>query len=197
MHLHLGSTLVKLEFPLLGLLAARTMSGYDIKRWCEVEGKFVGLDRHASQIYRELNRMQVEGSVHWQTDPRDGAPDAKIYSVTEAGMDRLRRWVRSAYVPPRRFQDPEFTFRLRVGMMLREPGTVELVRLELRTRREQVRANRGRPYDTDTDDDRPEIDAQALDFISRQLRRVGERQIDVWIAWLEELLATLEQRAGQ
>lgn len=187
---------MKLEFPLLGLLAARTMSGYDIKRWCEVEGKFVGLDRHASQIYRELNRMQVDGWVQWHTDPRDGAPDAKIYNVTEAGMQRLRRWVRSAYVPPRRFQDPEFTFRLRVGMMLREPGVPDLVRQELAARREQVRLNRNRPYDTETDDDRPEIDAEALDFISHELRHQGERQIDDWIAWLEKLLSTLEKRAA-
>jgi DNA-binding PadR family transcriptional regulator len=185
---------VKLEFPLLGLLAARTMSGYDIKRWCEVEGKFVGLDRHASQIYRELNRMQVEGWVHWQTDPRDGAPDAKIYDVTEAGMERLRRWVRSAYVPPRRFQDPEFMFRIRVGLMLREPGMPELVRQELAARREQVRLNRDRPYDTETDDDHPDIDAQALDFIAHELRHQGEAQIDGWIAWLERLLTTLEGR---
>lgn len=188
---------MKLEFPLLGLLAARTMSGYDIKRWCEVEGKFVGLDRHASQIYRELNRMQVDGWVQWQTDPRDGAPDAKIYNVTEAGMDRLWRWVRSAYVPPRRFQDPEFTFRLRVGMMLREPGVPDLVRQELAARREQVRLNRDRPYDTETDADRPEIDAEALDFISHELRHQGERQIDDWIGWLESLLVTLEKRAAR
>lgn len=186
---------MKLEYPLLGLLAARAMSGYDIKRWCQIEGKFVGLDRHASQIYRELNRMQVEGSVVWRTDPRDGGPDAKIYSVTEAGMARLRRWVRSAYLPPRRFQDPEFAFRLRVSMMLGEPGTLDLVRAELAARREQVRLNRNRPYDTETDDDRAEIDAEALDFIARQIRRHGERQIDGWIAWLEELLEELAARA--
>ncbi|CAM4319795.1 PadR family transcriptional regulator [Nocardia ninae] len=187
---------MKLEYPLLGLLAARAMSGYDIKRWCYVEGKFVGLDRHASQIYRELNRMQVEGSVVWRTDPRDGGPDAKIYTVTAAGMARLRRWVRSSYLPPRRFQDPEFAFRLRVSMMLGEPGTLDLVREELTARREQVRLNRNRPYDTETDDDRAEIDAEALDFIAQQIRRQGERQIDGWIAWLEELLETLEARTA-
>ncbi|HEY4456440.1 MAG TPA: hypothetical protein VGN81_19175, partial [Pseudonocardiaceae bacterium] len=138
----------------------------------------------------------VDGWVQWHTDPRDGAPDAKIYNVTEAGMERLRRWVRSAYVPPRRFQDPEFTFRLRVGMMLREPGVPDLVRQELAARQEQVRLNRNRPYDTETDDDRPEIDAEALDFISHELRHQGERQIDDWIAWLEKLLVTLEKRAA-
>ncbi|WP_280409223.1 PadR family transcriptional regulator [Nocardia brasiliensis] len=186
---------MKLEFPLLGLVAARAMSGYDIKRWCEVEGKFVGLDRHGSQIYRELNRMQVEGSVEWRTDPRDGGPDAKIYTVTDAGMQRLLRWVRSAYVPPRRFQDPEFAFRLRVGMMLREPGMLDLVREELAARREQVRLNRNRPYDTETDDDRAEIDAEALDFIAHQIRHQGERQIDEWIAWLEQLQEVMQARA--
>ncbi|MFE9581439.1 PadR family transcriptional regulator [Nocardia sp. NPDC006044] len=187
---------MKLEYPLLGLLAARAMSGYDIKRWCDIEGKFVGLDRHASQIYRELNRMLGEGSVASRTDPRDGGPDAKIYTVTEAGMARLRRWVRSAYLPPRRFQDPEFAFRLRVSMMLGEPGTLELVREELAARHEQVRLNRNRPYDTETDGNRPEIDADAMDFIARQIRRQGEQQIDGWIAWLEQLLEKLEARAA-
>ncbi|GAA1484927.1 PadR family transcriptional regulator [Brachybacterium fresconis] len=187
---------MKLEFPLLGLLAARSMTGYDIARWTRVEGKFAGLDRHPSQIYRLLGRMEADGWVTHVVDPRDSAPDGKVYSITDAGFDRLLRWVRSVYTPPRRFQDPEFTARLRIAAMLDLERACELVDEELDARRAVVRENRGRPRAEDhlPKPARAEVDVVLLALFGDELNAYGESEIDRWIAWLEHLRIQLRGR---
>lgn len=187
---------MKLDVPLLGLLAARSMTGYDIARWTRVEGKFSGLDRHPSQIYRLLGRMETEGWVDHVVDPRESAPDAKVYSITDAGFERLSRWVNSVYSPPRRFQDPEFSARLRVAAMIDLPRALELVEQELAERRRTVHENRGRDRAEDHlgTAARPEIDVDALGVVSDELNRFGETSIDQWISWLENLQEVLTAR---
>lgn len=187
---------MKLEFPLLSLLAAHPMTGYDVQRWMRVEGKFVGLDRHPSQIYRELGRMETEGWISHVVDPREGAPDAKIYSVTPEGIDRLRRWVRSSYVPPRRFHDPEFSIRLRAAALFDLERARDLTAEELEERRRTVRENRGRDRTHDhvaaTGDHAGDVEALAL--VADEINQQGEAEIDSHIRWLEGLLETLTAR---
>ncbi|EWS79792.1 PadR family transcriptional regulator [Brachybacterium phenoliresistens] len=190
---------MKLEFPLLGLLAARSMTGYDIARWTRVEGKFSGLDRHPSQIYRLLSRMETEGWVSHVVDPRSTAPDAKVYSVTDAGFARLLRWVHSVYSPPRRFQDPEFIGRLRIAAMVDLPRALQLLEEELEARRRQVAENRGRDRGEDhlSEAARPEIDVHALALFADELNAYGEAAIDQWISWLERMHDVITQQLAQ
>lgn len=183
---------MKLEYPLLGLLAGHRMTGYDIKKWLDWEGQFLGLDRHASQIYRELNKMQVEGWIDFQVDVRGGGgPDAKVYRLTDAGMERLQRWVYSPYLHPRRFQDPEFPCRLQFTVMLDRLRALELVRQELEFRVNQVARNRGRDRSIVGVDPMAGVDVDALRFVREQLHQHGMIGIDAWIDWLRQLLTKL------
>lgn len=190
---------MKLEFPLLGLLAARSMTGYDIARWTRVEGKFSGLDRHPSQIYRLLSRMETEGWVSHVVDPRSTAPDAKVYSVTDAGFERLLRWVHSVYSPPRRFQDPEFITRLRIAAMVDLPRALQLLEEELEARHRLVAENRGRDRSEDhiSEASRPEVDVHALALFADELNAYGESAIDQWIAWLERMHGVITQKLAE
>lgn len=182
---------MKLESPLLGLLAAHRMSGYDIKKWLTVEGQFLGLDRHASQIYRELNKMQVEGWIAFDVDQRAGAPDAKVYRLTDAGLERLLRWIRSPYEPAPRFQAPEFLVRLQFTAMFDRQQTIELVRREFDFRVLQVLQNRPRDRSITVDHPAPGVDVDRLRFASEQIHQHGMRAIDTWIDWLRQLLTDL------
>ncbi len=187
---------MKLEFPFLSLLATQRMTGYDIKRWSEVEGKFLGLDKHPSQIYRELVRMESEGWIRHDVDARDNAPDAKVYQITDAGFERLDRWVRSPYEPDMKLHKPDFLVRLRAAGSLDLAVAQDLVERELNFREQQVRDNRGRPRPADhlERSDRPEIDVAALAFIADEIDRGGRDDIDRWIAWLTELRVAIMQR---
>ncbi|MGW5648165.1 PadR family transcriptional regulator [Saccharopolyspora sp. NPDC003752] len=183
---------MKLEFPLLGMLAMDRMSGYEIKKWLTTEGQFLGLDRHASQIYRELNKMHVDGLIDFDVDPRGGGPDAKIYRLTDQGFGRLRRWVASPYDPPRRFQEPEFTCRLLFTAMLDPVRARELVAQELDCRVLQVMSNRDRDRSIEPRAPRPEADLDRTRFIAEELHHKGAAAVDAWIDWLRELAAKLD-----
>ncbi|MFI0468975.1 PadR family transcriptional regulator [Saccharopolyspora sp. 5N102] len=183
---------MKLEFPLLGLLAVHRMSGYEIKKWLGTEGQFLGLDRHASQIYRELNKMHVAGLIDFDVDPRGGGPDAKCYRLTETGMEWLRRWTNSPYDPPRRFQAPEFICRLQFTAMLDGQRALDLVRQELEFRIQQVQKNRGRDRTVRPVNPMPQVNVDRLRFIGEELHQQGMAAIDMWIEWLRALVGKLE-----
>jgi PadR family transcriptional regulator AphA len=81
---------------LLGLLTIRPMSGYGLRRAIhDSVGYF--WNESFGQIYPNLKKLAAEGSVTYRTQRQKGKPDRRIYSITEKGLDRLRRWL---MVPP-------------------------------------------------------------------------------------------------
>jgi DNA-binding PadR family transcriptional regulator len=84
--------IIALDYALLSLLAREPLSGYDLTLRME---RPVGFFWHArrSQIYLELLRLEEAGLVtHAVVEQRD-RPDKKVYTITEAGLARLRAWV--------------------------------------------------------------------------------------------------------
>jgi DNA-binding PadR family transcriptional regulator len=79
------------EFALLGLLAERSRSGYDIKQ--EVEARLSHFwSESFGHIYPMLRRLDERGLVEKTLDRQDGRPDRKVYSITDAGRETLVRW---------------------------------------------------------------------------------------------------------
>lgn len=77
---------------LLGLLSIEPMSGYDLGQairgsvghfWSESYG----------QIYPNLKRLANLGFVRCRTERQKGRPDRNVYSITEKGRERLRKWL--------------------------------------------------------------------------------------------------------
>jgi DNA-binding PadR family transcriptional regulator len=78
-----------LRHALLGLLADRPMSGYELAQRFEVAVGSTWSAGH-SQIYPELNRLADEGLV---APGEPGPRGRKTYAVTPAGRDAVRRWL--------------------------------------------------------------------------------------------------------
>lgn len=81
---------VALRHGLLGLIAARPATGYELAKRFEASLTHVW---HAqlSQIYPELGRMEESGAIRVaETGPRR----RKTYEITEAGLEELRGWLR-------------------------------------------------------------------------------------------------------
>jgi DNA-binding PadR family transcriptional regulator len=91
-----------LGYALLGLLARRPLSGYDLARQMkEPIGYF--WHAHHSQIYPELAALAAAGLVTHEVIQQRDRPDKKVFSITEAGRAALRRWVTEpAPIPPDR-----------------------------------------------------------------------------------------------
>jgi DNA-binding PadR family transcriptional regulator len=81
---------------LLGLLAIEPMSGYDLGRTIrESVGHF--WNESYGQIYPNLKKLANGRFVSCKTERQKGKPDRHIYSITEKGRERLRKWLA---VPP-------------------------------------------------------------------------------------------------
>ncbi|WP_328315476.1 PadR family transcriptional regulator [Streptomyces sp. NBC_00388] len=184
---------MKFEYVLLGLLARRPYSGYDLRKWLEVEGQFVWARAHHSQIYRKLGQMEAEGWVEHEIDPREGRPDAKVYRLTPRGHGVLLEWVRSPYEPPSRFMEVGFLPRFSIAVPLDKDAAIRLVETELAYRRAQIAKSRHRDRTLRYQDPLPELDQELDRQIHDALHELGAEAVDRWVAWLERTLRSLTE----
>jgi DNA-binding PadR family transcriptional regulator len=75
----------------LGLLAHRPMSGYDIKATVDRSTRFLWAASYG-QIYPELRRLEAEGLVEGEDAP-NGKRSRRVYKVTDAGRQMLEEWL--------------------------------------------------------------------------------------------------------
>jgi len=84
-----GEPVSVLGHALLGLLAARPLSGYDLMQTFDGSLHFVWSAKHA-QIYPELARLAEGGYI---TQGEAGARGRKVYSIADSGRAALREWL--------------------------------------------------------------------------------------------------------
>jgi DNA-binding PadR family transcriptional regulator len=119
-----------LRHALLGLLAERPMSGYELDQRFEASVGSTWTAGH-SQIYPELNRLADEGLV---VAGEPGPRGRKTYRITDAGIAAVRAWLSET--------DPDRTVRdeaaLRTYFLwLMEP---EAARAHVESERDAARA---------------------------------------------------------
>ena len=97
------------EFALLGLLAERPQSGYDLK--AEVEARLGHFwSESYGHLYPMLKRLQARKLVAATTERRaPGRPARRVYAITEAGRHALEEW----------FREPPAAARPRNELLLR------------------------------------------------------------------------------
>ncbi|MGZ4476750.1 MAG: PadR family transcriptional regulator [Nocardioides sp.] len=97
---------MSLRHALLGLLARRPSSGYELTRMFD---RSLSTSWHAghSQIYPELGKLETAGLISLVGE---GARRSKTYDITDEGRAELRRWLVEA--EPDRSQRSESGLRL-------------------------------------------------------------------------------------
>lgn len=114
-----------LEYAILGFLAERPRSGYDLKTRCfdDTARGFWTADQ--AQVYRTLDRLQ---KVRWVSATRKrqaGKPDRKVFEITHSGREALAEWLASPLpVPPPR--DP-FLVQVFFGATTPNDALIELL----------------------------------------------------------------------
>jgi DNA-binding PadR family transcriptional regulator len=78
---------------LLGLLAMKPRSGYDIKTVVDRSTRFFWAASYG-QIYPELRRLEEEGLVEGEDRP-NGGRSRRVYALTKAGHEALLEWMQS------------------------------------------------------------------------------------------------------
>ena len=95
---------VSLRHALLGVLKDRPLTGYDLVRHFQGTVGYLW-SAPQSQIYPELRRMEAAGLVKARVAPRGRHAQKRIYSVTDSGMEELRRWA-TEFMPLPTHRDP-------------------------------------------------------------------------------------------
>ena len=93
---------MSLRHAILGFLALRPMSGYDLKRAFDTSVRhFWSADQAA--IYRALAELETARLVEHERITQTARPDRKLYQATKAGRAALDAWLRERTPPvPRR-----------------------------------------------------------------------------------------------
>jgi DNA-binding PadR family transcriptional regulator len=137
-----ASTPSNLGFAVLGLLARRQSTGYELSRRMERPVGHFWTAQH-SQVYPELARLEGAGLVRHVVVEGAGPRPTKRYAATAAGMRALREWVASEMEPqPVRdletlrlwsiwTVDPEAARSLVAQARSRHVGTLEAYQREL------------------------------------------------------------------
>ena len=166
----------------LGLLAQRPMSGYDIRR---VLGGLSWLVDSPSfgTLYPGLHTLLESGMVTVEVIPSESRPPRKVYTITDAGREAFQQWV------SQRMQLGSSLRQFVIGLSL--AGNLPETELHdyLEKRREQVASRK------------PGIE-QALRAASEEVDLgqhltldYGLALADAELAWLDRTLAHLSKRS--
>ena len=91
MHLVDMSSLSPTARVILGLLAWRPRTGYEIKQVTDQSTRFFWGASYG-QIYPELRRLEAAGLVASRAEPRGRVP-RRVFSLTQAGREALDAWL--------------------------------------------------------------------------------------------------------
>ncbi|MBF6331435.1 PadR family transcriptional regulator [Nocardia transvalensis] len=185
-----------LEYVVLGTLALRPMSGYDLGKRMDGPGRFIGYRVGRPHIYRTLTKLADRGLVEFDIDPRDGAPAAKVYRLTDTGRRVLLDWAHSPYEPAPRPMDPDFMLRFLFAGVLGRGIAVRLLRTELDYRRAQDRDPMTIDELVADNDPIVDIDPAWAAHIMRTAHDHGRASMTSYIHWLETTLARFEEGLG-
>ncbi|HET9648411.1 MAG TPA: PadR family transcriptional regulator [Microlunatus sp.] len=90
---------MSLRHALLGVLAARPMTGYELSQFFDSSTGWVWSANH-SQIYPLLSRMEDDGAIASEKQVRGTKLNRKSYSITPTGQAELAEWIATTHPTP-------------------------------------------------------------------------------------------------
>lgn len=172
---------MKLEYILLGVLLEHPSTGYDLKKFLDMHGRFLRSNTQMSQVYRSLASMEKQGWVGHSVDPRPGAQDAKTYRVTDEGATVFLDWLTGPYHPPTRFQDPELSVRLSFAGFMSAEQLLRIIDVEIQTRQAEIAMYRDRDRRATWSPTIP-FDSELAEAMGERLHGMGAAAVDTHVA---------------
>jgi DNA-binding PadR family transcriptional regulator len=94
-----------INYAILGLLGAKPMSGYDLKKIMQ-DSLYMYWSGNNNQIYKALLQLCSDDLLTNEIHHQDGAPSKKIYHITDKGRAALQEWVCSTQPEAPEFKKP-------------------------------------------------------------------------------------------
>ncbi|AUB42677.1 DNA-binding transcriptional regulator, PadR family [Nostoc flagelliforme CCNUN1] len=87
-----------LAHAILAALVDAPCTGYDLAKRFDGSVGFFWSASH-QQIYRELSKLENQGSISSESILQTGRPDKRLYSVTDLGEQHLKEWIAQSCEP--------------------------------------------------------------------------------------------------
>jgi len=192
---------MSLKHALLGVLAARPMSGYELSQFFDSSTGWVWTAPH-SQIYPLLVKMHSAGLIENTKKLRGTKMNVKVYSITPTGTKELVDWVGAPHSTPGS-RDPLLTQALLFDMI--DPDSAAGILIEFIAEQQSIAdesrahsrrlAEKGTPLLKERLRNRPEHDH---DRIARLKAHVFEGQAmvaEARVAWARDEIRLLRPAA--
>jgi PadR family transcriptional regulator AphA len=182
-----GGPVSRTRYALLGILTNGPMSGYDMKQFIDESISHFWSESYGN-LYPRLRELHEEGLIDRRQEPRDAAPDAYVYTLTEAGKKAFVEWI----------EQPSLAERVRDELLLRVffgckvPLTATIRQIEDFARRQEATLSTFRGIAATLD--REHADNPCKPYWLMTLRR-GELVAEARLAWAKESLDTLGSMA--
>lgn len=176
-----------LRFAVLGLLAERPRTGYQLARRMERSTDYYWTARH-SQIYGTLAALEAAGQVVHTVLAGPGPRDNKAYTPTAAGLDALRAWLTTPTAP--RAERDEFVLKVSNLWLLPPDEAIAMVRAH----RDEHAERLARYLDFEAESKLDNASAAMPEFATYATLRAGVGYERHRIAWCDWLLDELDRR---
>jgi DNA-binding PadR family transcriptional regulator len=189
-HPYAGAVPSTLGFALLGLLARRPRTGYELSQAMKEPVGYFWSAGH-SQIYPELARLEESGLIRGKAEHGPGPRQNRRYTISAAGRRALAAWAAEA-APPEPARNEEL-LKL-YSLWLVDPSRA---RETLAGQREQHLSmlaqyeSLAQRFDEGEDEDDESSPGRFFDIASVRRGITGERAI---VKWFDELLVQLDER---
>jgi PadR family transcriptional regulator, regulatory protein AphA len=84
-----------IKYAILGFLSWRPFTGYELKKMVSESTGFHWSGNN-NQIYTTLVQLHRDKMVTGEVQHQERYPTRKVYSITDAGLDDLKKWLLSA-----------------------------------------------------------------------------------------------------
>ena len=182
----------KLEHYILGMLIFNPLTGYEIKKDLDTEGRFVRTKAPLSQIYTTLKRMTENNLISFVEERREGKPDLKIYSITREGKNALIGYLRSPLKHTFRFNESSIIFKIRFAFLVETEVIVNQIQEELDFRQKQISQFRHRDRSIPSSI-LPTKNLAYAQAIFDQVHNYGADRMDLYIAHLKKIRSFFEK----
>jgi DNA-binding PadR family transcriptional regulator len=174
---------MSLRHALLALLEAGPMTGYELAKQFDQSADRVWHAPHP-QIYTELRKLEGEGLVAADEQPRGTKAVKRAYRLTPDGARELRRWV-SEIEAPQRVRDAAYLKA--TYFEYAEPATVRR-HFELHRAHHQEQLQRWERHVA-------QLQARETDLLQRRLVHAPERDHEAIVAYKVHVYQGMAERA--
>ena len=182
---------MSLKYTVLGFLNYGPMTGYELKKHIDNSTRFFWHAR-LSQIYPTLKRLDEDGWTESEVMPQEGKPDKKFYAITQKGRTALRTWLDEFPSEIAPSKQPELLRMFFAGELEKESILTHL-RHQLSLRRAQLQK-----YQIETaayvENVIKETGYEREGVLWELTRQFGEEHENMYIAWLEQAIQTVEEK---